>query len=396
MTERAPARVVHVITRMILGGAQENTLITVAGLKESPRYDVTLVTGPAIGPEGELLDAARKCGVRVIVVPEMRREVNPWLDGVALASLLAILRRLRPAIVHTHSSKAGILARLAARLCRVPTIVHTIHGLPFHPYQGWLANKLFVWLERGAARWTDQIVTVADAMIEQAVAARVASRSRFRTIYSGMDVDAFLRRDWDVAAIRARLGLTPDDLVVGKIARLASLKGYEHVIDVAPAVVEEFPRAKFLFVGDGARRHELERRVRQLGITGRVVFAGLVDAQKIPEMIAAMDLVVHASLREGLARVLPQALISGKPVVSFDVDGAREVVIDGETGYLVEPESRPRLLDAMRALLADPQRRAALGAAGCARCAEQFRAGVMVSRIADLYEELLAQKGAVG
>ncbi|NQT86282.1 glycosyltransferase, partial [bacterium] len=203
-------RIVHVITRLILGGAQENTLLTCRGLHEHPDYDVTLVTGPAIGPEGELLGEAARLGLRVVLVPEMRRAIHPWRDWRSVAALRRIFRELQPQIVHTHSSKAGILGRYAAHRERIGSVVHTIHGLPFHPYESGWRNALYIRLERMAARWSDRIVCVANAMTDQAVAAGVADRSKFLTIYSGMDTTSFLESGGQRTAMRAQLGIEDD------------------------------------------------------------------------------------------------------------------------------------------------------------------------------------------
>ena len=173
-------KIMHVITRFILGGAQENTLYSVEGQHASARHDVMLVTGPAVGPEGELLERAKRSGIRTVVVGHLRRAICPWHDTLALVGLCRLMRKHRPDVVHTHSSKAGILGRLAARLSRVPVVVHTIHGLPFHPYQCVLLNWLYILLERWCARYTDRIITVADAMTRQALAARVGRPGLFR------------------------------------------------------------------------------------------------------------------------------------------------------------------------------------------------------------------------
>jgi len=382
-------KVAHIITRMILGGAQENTLYTVQGLSRLPNYDVTLITGPAIGPEGELVEEARKSGVKLILVDELRRELSAYYDPVSFVKLVSVLRRLKPDIVHTHSSKAGILGRWAARLLRVPCIVHTIHGLPFHPYERPLLNWLYIRLERSAAKCSDAIICVANAMAEQSLAAGVGRPDLYTTIYSGMDIDEFLRAGAKRAATRQRLGFADSDIVIGKIARIAPLKGYEYVVQIAPELLRRFPRARFLFVGDGTLRPEIERAVADAGMSDRIVFTGLVPATEIPELVSAMDVLVHASLREGLARVLPQALASGKPVVSFDIDGAKEVVLDGVTGYLVEPESAEGLLDALTKVLSLPDLGRSLGEEGRRRFANAFRKEEMVRRIAALYEQLL-------
>lgn len=161
-------KIMHVITRFILGGAQENTLYTVEGQHALPEHEVMLVTGPAIGPEGELLKRAERSGVNTVVLTHLRRAICPYHDSLAFLQLCRLMSEFRPDVVHTHSSKAGVLGRLAARVCRVPVVVHTIHGLPFHPYQCALLNWGYVLLERWCARYTDKLITVADAMTRQA------------------------------------------------------------------------------------------------------------------------------------------------------------------------------------------------------------------------------------
>jgi glycosyltransferase involved in cell wall biosynthesis len=387
-------KVCHVITRLILGGAQENTLYTAELLQASGRYDVTLVTGPALGPEGSLLERARRGPFRTVVLPQMRRAIHPWRDFSVYRALKKLFRRERFDIVHTHSSKAGILGRFAARKAGVPIVVHTIHGLPFHPYQPRLTHRLYVWLERAAARRSDKIICVADAMTEQAVAAGVAPSSLFSTIYSGMDLDLFLGADAERDAVRRRLGFGPDDLVVGKIARLFYLKGHEYVFEAFRRLAGRFPTLKLLLVHDGVLRGAFERELARSGLLDRAVFTGLVPPDEIPALIAAMDVLVHASLREGLARTLPQALAVGRPVVSFDVDGAREVVFDGRTGYLVAPKDVDALTAALEKLLADASLRRRLGDEGRRLVDPTFRKEHMVERIMALYDKLLLQKRA--
>jgi len=381
--------VVHIITRMILGGAQENTLYTVEGL-DRRGWETLLVTGPALGPEGELINRALRNGVRLEIVDAMRREINPARDASAYLALKRIIKRERPDIVHTHSSKAGILGRAAARACRAPVIVHTIHGLPFHPYQNRLVSRLYTALERWAGGMTDSIITVCDAMADKAAAAGVAPRGKFRTIYSGMEVDTFLDAKKHRAAVRAQLGIPPDAPVVGKVARLFHLKGHKYLIEAMPAVVERFPETRFLFVGDGILRDALAARAERLGVLENIVFAGLVEPGRVPAMIGAMDLLVHCSLREGLARVLPQALLAGVPVISYDIDGAGEVVIDGETGWLLEAQAVDRLAEAVAEALSAPEKAAATAARGRELCRRMFKVDTMVDEIVSLYEQLVA------
>jgi len=384
-------RVMHIITRMILGGAQENTLLTCRGLHERPEYEVHLVTGPALGPEGELLTEARRLGLDVTLVPSMRRAIHPWRDLATVWSLRRIIRALEPDIVHTHSSKAGILGRYAAHAERVPAILHTIHGLPFHPYESWWRNALYVRLERVCARWSSKIVSVADAMTEQALAAGVGRREQFVTIYSGMEVEPFLTCGAQRAAMRAKLGFSDEQFVIGKVARLFELKGYEDVLEAAPRILAAHPNVRFLFVGDGILRERLEAQAAQMGIREKIVFAGLVPARDVPSYLSAMDALVHASLREGLARVLPQALLAGKPVVSFDVDGAREVVIEGETGHLVPPRSVDGLVAGLLDFIERPDGAAAMAERGRELCRERFGWRKMVGELDRLYRELLVK-----
>lgn len=380
-------KIIHIITRMILGGAQENTLFTVEGLL-CRGHDVLLVTGPAIGPEGDLLQRARDHNVPIAMVGSMRRAINPVLDAIAFLKLIFIIARFRPDVVHTHSSKAGILGRLAARLCRVPIIIHTIHGLPFHQYQCALLNWLYILLERWCARYTNRIISVADAMSTQAAAVRVARPEQFVTIYSGMEVEPFLEARSHRERVRSELGIGEDELVIGKIARLSDLKGHGYLFDAIPGVLERFPNARFVLVGDGWLTETLKARARELGIADRLIFTGLVPPARIPELLGAMDVVVHTSLREGLARVLPQALIAGVPVVSYDVDGAREVVLDGRTGFLVKPKATRELAEAMCRLLGSSELRTEMGQTGQKLCTDRFRAERMVEKIEATYNAM--------
>jgi glycosyltransferase involved in cell wall biosynthesis len=383
-------RVAHIITRLILGGAQENTLLTVEDEHRDWHDEVTLITGPGLGPEGSLSERAQNGGLDLRIVPEMRRNIEPWRDWQSYRSLVRLLGEIRPQIVHTHSSKAGIIGRAAAYKLGIPA-VHTIHGASFYSYQNLLANWTFIRLERWAARRCSRLISVCDAMTEQYVAAGVAPREKFITVYSGMEVEPFLAPPRPRDEVRRELGFAPDDIVVGKIARLFHLKGHDDVIDAARIALQREPRLRFLFVGDGLLRAELDAKIAAAGLTGKFVFTGLVPPERVPELIGAMDIVVHASLREGLARVLPQGLISGKPVISYDIDGAREVVIPGETGFLLPPRAIDAMADAMVALAADPALRERLGSTGRARFTEQFRHQNMTRRLREIYAEEIAR-----
>jgi len=378
-------RICHVITRLILGGAQENTILTCEGLA-TRGHDVTLITGPALGPEGQLLDRARRGGYRVILIDQLRREIHPVRDAIAYRRLLELLRRLKPDVMHSHSSKAGILAReAAAKLGRIK-IVHTIHGLAFHRYERFWRNWLYVLLERRAARRTDAIISVADAMTAQALAARVGRAEQYTTIYSGMETQLFLQRPAGADEFRASLNLPDEAVLVTQVSRLAELKGHEYIIRAAERLEDD--RVHFCFVGDGRLRGRIERRIERAGLSSRFHLTGLLPPQRIPAVMHASDILVHCSLREGLARAIPQAMLAGKPVISFDVDGAAELV-DSSTGVLLEPMDVAGLALAIETLAAAPQLRDKLGSAGRQRCRTIFDHNLMVERIEALYRRLL-------
>jgi glycosyltransferase involved in cell wall biosynthesis len=228
-------------------------------------------------------------------------------------------------------------------------------------------------------------------MTDLLAGAGVAPRDKFVTIESGMEVEPFLAAAEHRGSARHRLGYGDHHVVVGKIARLFHLKGHEYLIAAACDVVERHPHVRFLLVGDGVLQKRLADQIRKARLDEYFSFTGLVAPQEVPAMLAATDLVVHTSLREGLARALPQALLAGKPVVSFDIDGAREVVQDGETGLLVPPCDVGALASAVNRLVADESLRHRLGTCGRSRCTDRFRHERMTSRLHKIYQRLLAE-----
>ncbi|MEZ6090644.1 MAG: glycosyltransferase family 4 protein [Pirellulaceae bacterium] len=385
-------RVAHVITRMIVGGAQENTLLNCLDLQRIYNDEVLLITGPSLGPEGDLLGQGRGADLNIAMVSDLRRAIDPLRDWRALRQIGATLQQFKPDVVHTHSAKGGILGRQAAAKLRLPAIVHTVHGAPFHPYQSLLVRRFYRACEVRAARQCHRLISVADAMTDLLVDAGVAPRAKFTTVYSGMNVEPFLWADTHRLRIRQNLGIQDNEIVVGKIARLFHLKGHSDLIRAAAHVVKQHPHVKFLFVGDGILRDSLAQQIRTAGMEGHFVFAGLVDPEEIPEYIGAMDLLVHTSYREGLARALPQALIAGKPVISYDVDGAKEVVINDETGYLVPPGDIDLLAKRIQELVKNVTLRNKLGEQGRGRFTKVFRHETMTEQLRAIYQQLLASK----
>lgn len=384
-------KILHVITTFSLGGATENTLFSVEGL-QALGYDVSILAGPPNIAEGDLFARARERNVRVSILPQLGRNIHPWKDFVALIKLIQILRKERVTLVHTHSSKAGILGRIAAFVARTPIVVHTIHGLPFHDYQRWFPFMMFRLAEKWCAMISDKLITVTDTITEKVLAERIGKPEQFATVRSGFETKEFTPRRRRRNSLRKEFGLRSSDLVVGKIARFSPLKGHRYLIEAIPLIVAEVPTARFLLVGGGELEGELKDHVRKRGIAPAVVFGGLVPMQKMPEVISIMDVIVHTSLLEGLARVLPQSLASEKPVVSFDIDGAHEVITHGRTGFLVPPGDTGLLAASIIDLLKNPRKAHRFGRAGRKVVEKQWTVDVMVREIDKIYRTLLKKR----
>jgi len=391
-------KIVHIITRLILGGAQENTLITCKLLAERG-HDVTLITGPALGPEGELFQQALSQKYRVVVIDKMRRAIHPPYDAISYLQIKKHLKRIKPDIVHTHSAKAGILGRYAAHSLKgklpgkgqnLPHLVHTIHGLAFHPYQARWLNEFYIAIEKAASKWTDAFISVADAMTEKAVAAGLGKPEDFTTAYSAIEEEGFLGPidPQKTSGFRRKYGISQQAVVLVTIARLFELKGHEYIIESARRLSPRFENCVWLFVGDGNLAGKIKSDIRLVNLGYKFRFTGLLGPGEIPLAIHASDILVHCSLREGLARVLPQAMLCGKPVVSFDIDGAREAVNEN-TGFLVEPENVDQLTQACEELIINPELRETLGAAGRDFVKEKFAPDTMVDIIETVYRKLV-------
>src|SRR5665213_320851 len=292
-------RITHVITRLIVGGAQENTVATVLGLQGRPDLQIDLVSGPTTGPEGTLEPAFQANPELLRVIPSLVRPVHPLNDFRALNELTDLFRSTHPDIVHTHSGKAGILGRLAARRANIPVIIHTIHGPSFGAFQGAGANFLFRGAERLAGRYTTHFVTVANAMTRQYLDAGIGAPEQYTRIFSGFTLEPFLAARQDIE-LRARWNLAPSDYVIGKIARLFELKGHDDLMDAAPSIIQRCPRARFLLVGDGAWKQRLQDKALAMGLEKHFVFTGLVPPSEIPGLLGIMDVLAHLSRREDI------------------------------------------------------------------------------------------------
>jgi glycosyltransferase involved in cell wall biosynthesis len=398
-------RILHISTRLILGGSQENTVLSCEG-QARLGHDVHLAFGPIYGPEGSLLERVQKFrtadgaggrGIATHVARHLVRDIGPVNDARGLRELRTLIGDLRPDIVHTHSSKAGILGRGAAWGARRGGmgIVHTIHGPPFMPVDGRalhrtgvaLSNWLYTRAERFAARRCHVIVSVADAMTREFLARGIGKPEQYVTVRSGMEVAPFLAaapgnsRD----EVRTSIGLAPDDWVVGAVARLAEHKGHDDLLDALGDAMKNNPRMKLLWVGDGWWRDRLMDRVRSMGLEASVITTGLVPPDRIPGLIRAMDVLAHPSYREGLPRTVPQALLAGVCPVAYDCDGTGEVCRDMQTGRLVPTGDRAKLREAILWLMEHPRERAEMAARGREECRGAFSAETMVSELEKVY-----------
>jgi glycosyltransferase involved in cell wall biosynthesis len=381
-------KIVHIITRLIVGGAQENTLLSCEG-QHDLGHDVTLITGPSLGPEGSLMERASSYGYRVETVDAMRRSILPAKDWSTYRWLIRRLREIKPDVVHTHSSKAGIIGRWAAHAAGVPAVIHTIHGLAFTASTSAAVNSAYRWAEKWTAPITTRIVGVADAMRDQSLAGGIGKPGQYVTVYSGMKTEPFLHPPVSREEVRRKLGLADEHIAVGTIARLFHLKGHDDLLAAAPMLCGKYPNLRFLWVGDGLLRGEFERRIQQMHLQDRFILTGLVSPAKVPELTNAMDILAHPSRREGLARALPQGALAECPVIAYDIDGNREGLIPGTTGYVIPPFDTAELSRSLEVLLSDPELRRKMGKAGREFAVARFDARVMVEALDRVYRQAI-------
>jgi glycosyltransferase involved in cell wall biosynthesis/folate-dependent phosphoribosylglycinamide formyltransferase PurN len=382
---KRPIRVLHVITRLIKGGAQENTLLTVLGLREKG-YQVMLASGPTYGPEGEIATVVRRQNIELAIIPGLVRQVNPIKDLASLIKLYLLIRKYRFDIVHTHTSKAGIVGRLAAKLAGVPIIVHTPHGHVFHSYFGGFESRLYRFLEMIFSCFCDKIITLTDNCKNEHLQFKIAPAKKFVTIPSGVKVEEF-SGSFDNNDIKRELGISLERKVIGTVARIEPIKGVSFFVEAMPQVLEKFSSSHFLLVGDGSQRDFLQKRVKELGISDNVTFTGI--RQDVSRMISVMDIFVLSSLNEGMGRVLVEAGLMGKPSVATNVSGIPELVKNGKSGILVEPSSSSELSKGIMDLLAHPEKAKLFGENAKKIMNEDFSAQKMVDKIDNLYKGLM-------
>ena len=379
-------RVDHVITRLTMGGSSENTVLTIADLARAG-YPSTLVLGPESEPP--VMDDARRRGCEIVQIATLGREVHPLRDLAAVGQLWRRFRRVRPHIVHTHTSKAGFVGRLAARLAGVPVIIHQPHGHIFYGYWGAHKTALFVMLERLAARWTDTIVTLTTREVEEHLERGIGRRAQYAVVPSGVPTAALREAAPARDAARASLGLGPDAFVIAGVGRLVPIKGFDLLVSALAEIAGVVPDAHVLLIGDGEERAALENHAAALGVAARLHITGATT--EVIDALAAADVLAAPSRNEGMGRVLVEAMALGLPVVGTTVGGIPDVIVD-ECGRLVPPDDASALAAALTEIGTDPALRDKLGAAARPR-AEAFSTDVAAGAMRAIYDRLVRAKG---
>jgi glycosyltransferase involved in cell wall biosynthesis len=379
--------VYHAITRLTLGGSSENTIASCVALNQAGYHCVLAASFRESDPAS--LDDARRRGCRLVNIAALGREVAPLGDLAALLELTRTMRRERAAIVHTHTSKAGFLGRLAARLARVPAVIHQPHGHIFYGYYGARRTAVFTALERRAARWTDRIITLTERGTEEHLARGIGRPEQYVAVPSGVPTERLRALAPSRGEARARLALDADAFVLVGLGRLVPIKGFDLLVRALSTVAAAVPSTRLVLVGDGPDRAPLEALAASLGMGDRVRMTG--ETPDVAGPLVAADVVVVPSRNEGMGRVLVEAMALGVPVVATAVGGIPAVLVDGECGRLVQPDDVAALAAALVELARDAGLRRKLGD-GARERAEHFSTHVANAKLLALYAALVREK----
>jgi glycosyltransferase involved in cell wall biosynthesis len=386
-------KIIHIITRLDMGGSAQNTLLTCKKL--SNKYEIILVHG--LSYESRMTDLEKRIieegiteaktqGVKVIALPAMARSIRPVKDFKVLLSLVWLIFKEKPNIVHTHSSKAGIVGRLAAKIAGVSHIIHTPHGHVFYGHFGLFASKIFMWVERIFSKFTDRMVALTDGEMDDYINLSVCSPEKLLKIHSGVAVEQFMQSNGNRVEKRRSLGLDQNEAVIGFVGWLLPIKGPDYLLKAMDYVWHEHPETSLVLVGKGDLDVDLRAEALRKNVNGKVKFLGW--REDIDEIMPIFDMLVLPSLNEGMGRVLVEAMAAGKPVVASEVGGIPDLVRHGETGYLVPPADEKALADGIKKLLDDPERAKQMGQRGKEYC-RQFSLEAMIEKLDDLYSGLI-------
>jgi glycosyltransferase involved in cell wall biosynthesis len=386
-------KILHIITRLDMGGSAQNTLLSCKEL--CGKYEIILVHG--LSHESGMSDLEKKIvedgvekvkrnGVKVIALPALVRSIRPVKDFKALISLVRLIFEEKPDIVHTHSSKSGILGRLAAKMTGVPHIIHTPHGHVFYGHFGAFASRIFMWVEKIFSVFTDRIVALTDGEKNDYINLSVCPPEKLLKIHSGVDVKKFMQANGNRVEKRRSLGLDQNEAVIGFVGWLLPIKGPDYLLKAMDDVWHEHQEASLVLVGKGDMDVDLRAEARKKNANGKVKFLGW--REDIDEIMPLFDMLVLPSLNEGMGRVLVEAMAAGKPVVASRVGGIPDLVRDGETGYLVPPADERALANGIKKLLDDPANAKQMGLRGQEHC-RQFSLEAMIAKLDALYSELI-------
>lgn len=385
LEDKKKINVLHVITRSIEGGAPENTFLTIQGV-DSKKFTSHL----ACGGNGPLIKRTLEAGFNCYIIPGLAKEINPILDFIAFINLWRLMKKVDFDIVHTHASKAGILARIAARLAGIPIIIHTIHGFGFNDYQHALTKSLFVWIERLCAKFTDKIIAVSSLNIEKAKKFGIGRNGQFVAIHSGIVIEKYSKADIDIQKKRQELGISHKSKIIGMVGHVDKGKGHEFLLDAVPQVITEVPDTKFVIIGDGKLSSKIKQKISKNNLNTSVFMLGTRD--DVTELYPIMDIFVLPTLWEGLPRVIPEAMAMGLPIVTTPVDGIPEAITDRINGLFVPPRDPKSLAEALIYLLKNPERARELGREAKKRVDPDFSADKMVDDIQKIYKNLVQEK----
>lgn len=384
-----PIRVARVIARLNVGGPARHTVLLAAGL-DPRRFSTTLITGRVEPAEGDFAFLAAERGIAPVVIPELRRALHPGRDLAALVKLVRLFRSLAPDIVHTHTAKAGALGRVAARICRVPIIIHTFHGHVLDGYFSPPVTRLFLAVERGLARRSTRIVVLGPRLRAAMLALGIGRPEQYAVVPLGLELDRFRAVRPDPRTLREALGVPADAPLLGSIGRLASIKDHPTLFRALAALPTGPAPPHLAVVGDGECRGALERLAGSLGLGARVHFLGW--RHDLEAILAGCDVVISSSRNEGTPVALIEAMAAGVPVLATAVGGVGDLVADGETGWLVPPADPEAMAARLRLLLADRSRAEDIAARARDGVFDRHDAPGLIRRMEALYAEVMEEK----
>ena len=382
-------KILRIIARLNIGGPALHVIILNSEL-DLNSYNSQLVTGREAPAEGNMYELAEAKGVQPIVIDSLGREIFIKDDVRAFIRLIRLINIERPDIVHTHTAKAGAVGRIAAKLTGVPIIIHTFHGHIFHSYFGFFKSKFFLWLERLLAKFTNVIITVGEQQRREIIQYRVAEPEKVVSIPLGLDLKPFVNMEADPNELRLELSLPREILLVGIVARLVPIKNHLCFLESARLILNHCDNVRFLIIGDGELRTYLEQKSREFGLESRVIFMGF--QHDLVKIYAGLDIVILSSFNEGLPVALIEAMAAGKPVISTNVGGVGDLILDGDNGLLVPSNDPTALAEAILYMLRHPEHRRIMGDAGRKKAYPQFDKNRLLNDIDKLYRNLINVK----